>query len=205
MLGVGMNESHRKENKMIRNEFITRPFVLAGSAIFTIEVPGDRHYTFLVDKVDPTDKFPNPAWFAKLLTGPDNTSDYTYLGKLDDFSGQLIMTSKSKLPADSFPVRLLNRILARVWCGDHDAYMRHGYRTHHEGRCGKCGRRLTVPASINSGIGPECARQMEAATQAIEAEMRESYAKKAEMARLAYKEEWVKKMEAERLGTEAVA
>lgn len=26
----------------------------------------------------------------------------------------------------------------------------------HEGLCGRCGRRLTVPASIESGFGPEC-------------------------------------------------
>lgn len=33
----------------------------------------------------------------------------------------------------------------------------------HEGHCGACGRQLTVPESIKSGIGPECARQREAA------------------------------------------
>jgi hypothetical protein len=27
---------------------------------------------------------------------------------------------------------------------------------HHEGRCGRCGRALTVPESIESGFGPEC-------------------------------------------------
>jgi hypothetical protein len=35
----------------------------------------------------------------------------------------------------------------------------------HEGRCGRCGRRLTVPDSIASGYGPECVlvKQKEAA------------------------------------------
>jgi hypothetical protein len=27
----------------------------------------------------------------------------------------------------------------------------------HEGKCGRCGRTLTVPESIDRGIGPECA------------------------------------------------
>lgn len=27
----------------------------------------------------------------------------------------------------------------------------------HEGRCGRCGRKLTVPSSIETGLGPECA------------------------------------------------
>jgi hypothetical protein len=26
----------------------------------------------------------------------------------------------------------------------------------HEGRCGRCGRKLTVPESIHNGYGPEC-------------------------------------------------
>jgi hypothetical protein len=31
-------------------------------------------------------------------------------------------------------------------------------RVYHNGRCAKCGRTLTVPASIESGIGPECSK-----------------------------------------------
>jgi hypothetical protein len=27
----------------------------------------------------------------------------------------------------------------------------------HEGRCGRCSRKLTVPESLKSGFGPECA------------------------------------------------
>jgi hypothetical protein len=30
----------------------------------------------------------------------------------------------------------------------------------HEGKCCRCGRKLTVPASIASGIGPECATKI---------------------------------------------
>jgi hypothetical protein len=26
----------------------------------------------------------------------------------------------------------------------------------HEGKCGRCNRKLTVPSSIESGFGPEC-------------------------------------------------
>lgn len=33
-----------------------------------------------------------------------------------------------------------------------------GFEFWHEGRCGKCARRLTVPESIAQGFGPECAR-----------------------------------------------
>jgi hypothetical protein len=29
----------------------------------------------------------------------------------------------------------------------------------HNGSCGRCGRKLTVPTSIKAGIGPECAKK----------------------------------------------
>jgi hypothetical protein len=32
-----------------------------------------------------------------------------------------------------------------------------GYKVQHAGRCGRCARTLTVPSSIELGLGPECA------------------------------------------------
>lgn len=136
---------------------VTREFILAGDAIFTVETPELQHYTYRVEYQPAGERFPQ-AWFVKILTGPDNGSDYTYLGKLDDFTGQVKTTAKSSMTADAFPVRLLNRILARIWGDDHDAFERFGYRVHHEGKCGRCARRLTTPESVQLGFGPECAK-----------------------------------------------
>ncbi len=139
---------------------ISKDFVLAGDATFTIALPNEAgHYTFRVQRVEASDRYPE-SYFVKLLTGPDNTSDYTYLGKLCPHSGSVRTTGRSKYTNDSFPVRLLNRVLVHVYAGTHEAYEAHGYKTHHEGRCGRCNRLLTVPASIESGIGPECSRIM---------------------------------------------
>lgn len=142
-------------------------FVTAGDAIFTIEIPDEwqakldapPHYTFRVEKTEANDRWP-AAHFVKLLCGPDNTSDYAYLGKLDTYTGQVKTTAKSLYPETAAPVRLVNRILARVWSGDHDAYERFGFRCHHEGKCGRCGRTLTTPESIERGLGPECAKKL---------------------------------------------
>lgn len=142
---------------------ISKQFVTAGDATFTIEVPPGAnqkdHYTYKVEHVPANERWPE-SYFVKMLTGPDNTSDFTYVGKLDTFTGQMATTRNSAYAADSFPVRLFNRIMARVWTNDHNAYEQHGYQTHHEGKCGRCGRKLTVPASIESGIGPECCKIM---------------------------------------------
>lgn len=144
---------------------LTKQFILAGDATFTIECPPEvaanhrPHYTYRVQKVEANDRWPE-AWFVKTLTGPDNESSYTYLGKLDPFTSEVKLTAKSCDGPDAFRYRILNRVLARVWCDDHAAYEEAGYKLHHEGRCGRCGRKLTVPESVESGIGPECAKKL---------------------------------------------
>jgi hypothetical protein len=141
---------------------VSREFVIAGNATFTVETPDQGHRTYKVQKVDANDRWPE-SYFVKLLTGPDNTNDFTYLGKLDKATGEVKTTAKSKSLEGSYAHRLLNRILARVWANDHAAYEAHGYKTHHEGRCGRCGRVLTVPESVESGFGPECIQLIQGA------------------------------------------
>lgn len=145
---------------------VGKDFVLAGDAVFTIEVPAEFQkgdvkpwYTYRVQRKEADGQYPE-AFFVKLLTGPENTRDFTYLGKLDPYTSETKVTARSQFAQDSFPVRLLNRLLARVWSCDHDAYRKHGFKLHHEGRCGRCGRRLTVPSSVESGIGPECEKHL---------------------------------------------
>lgn len=137
---------------------VSKEFVTAGNATFTVECPANSpkpHYTFKVRLKEADGKYPE-AYFVSMLTGSDNESDYSYVGKLDTFTGQVALTKASKLTPESYAFRLLNRILARIWGDDHAAYQQHGYKTHHEGKCCRCGRRLTVPSSIESGWGPEC-------------------------------------------------
>jgi hypothetical protein len=144
-----------------------RRFVLAGDAVFTVRVPPEwqgrlgakPHYTFRVTRKEASADYPE-AFFCALLTGPDNTGDFTYLGKLDAVRGALSLTRRSGMAGDSLPVRLLGRVLAAAWKGDFAGMDAAGFRLHHEGRCCRCGRRLTVPESVEDGVGPECRRRM---------------------------------------------
>ncbi len=135
---------------------ISKTYTLAGNATFTIDAP-DKHRTYKVVRKEATERFPE-AFFVSTLTGPDNEGDFTYMGLLDPFTGQVRTTAKSKNWEGTMRLRLLNRVLARVWSDDHAAYEQHGYATHHEGKCGRCGRKLTTPKSVTTGIGPECAK-----------------------------------------------
>lgn len=137
---------------------LTKEFVTAGRALFTVETP-ESHYTFKVTKKEATEQY-SEAFFVQMLTGPENTSDYTYIGMLNPNSGEVRLTKKSKMTKETFAFRLLNRMLNRVWQDAHEDYQKHGYDIRHSGKCGKCGRTLTVPASLDSGIGPECAKNM---------------------------------------------
>ena len=101
-------------------------------------------------------------FFVSLLTGPQNESDYSYIGVLNPKTGEVRLTKASKFSEGTMVVRLLRRTLARVWAGEQEAIEAAGFRVHHEGRCCRCGRTLTVPSSVESGIGPECAEMMAA-------------------------------------------
>jgi len=135
-----------------------RTFLLAGKAIFTISNPSGDRYTFMVQRVEPKPGSPYPAtYFGKVLTGRDNTSDYTYLGIVitrPDDALALKATAKSQVAK---PFKVLEFVL-RVLSGLQE--LPEGYTLQHEGRCGRCGRTLTVPSSIESGIGPECATRL---------------------------------------------
>ena len=93
-------------------------------------------------------------------TGPDNYVNYRYLGILNPETGLVRTTNASCLKGDSLPVRLLNRALELVWQENTAQFEEKGFNLHHEGRCGRCGRKLTVPESIESGFGPECAGRL---------------------------------------------
>lgn len=140
---------------------ISPEFILAGHAIFTVSNGRGEHYTFRVTKKENDDGRP-PVWFVSLLTGPNNESDYTYLGLLDVALWRIRLTQKSRMTAESKPVKVFDWTLARVREGQDGKMLPAGYKIHHEGKCGRCGRTLTVPESVTSGLGPECARAVKA-------------------------------------------
>jgi hypothetical protein len=137
---------------------VNERFVSAGRAIFTVSNPKGERYTFRVSKKEGER---GTVFFAALLTGSDNESDYTYMGLVTGTSVRT--TAKSAYPATAKPVAVLGWALQVI---DGKRTLPEGYAIRHEGRCGRCGRTLTVPESIDSGIGPECASRMSLAVAA---------------------------------------
>lgn len=122
-------------------------FIKAGKAIFTVrnDKTGNR-YTFLVRKAENAD-----IWFVNVLSGPDNENSYNYLGCIFN-NDNFVLTKKSRFNDKCIQFR----VFSWLWSALKNDLLPECVKIFHEGRCGRCGRVLTVPESIESGFGPEC-------------------------------------------------
>jgi len=140
----------------------TTAHLLAGNALFTARHPasGERYTYHVATKKNGREK---GLTVAKLLTGPNNTGDYTRLGLVDADTGELDLDASVGTNGKTVPtsVALLRWLLARAAKGE---AVPEGIEIHHAGCCLKCGRTLTVPVSDNAyrafGLGPECGPQL---------------------------------------------
>lgn len=126
-------------------------FTTAGNARLTLvsERTGQR-FTYQVKEKKDEEGKPTGFFFVSVLTGPDNTSSYTYLGCLSN--GRFINDRHLRIGAEA-PSR---RGFAWFWRNLNGGDLSK-VEVWHEGRCGRCGRVLTVPESIQTGLGPVCA------------------------------------------------
>jgi hypothetical protein len=131
---------------------VPRDFILAGNATFTLRsMRTGVRYTYKVVKAEERPNAP-ATWFVKRLFGSDNERDYRYVGFIRDdqfFVGR-------NVNAEETPVVAIRYYLERCLRGVAVANVEFS----HAGRCGRCGRLLTVPESIASGFGPECINRL---------------------------------------------
>jgi len=144
-------------HRQLRTSAEAKNFMLAGKAIFTLvsKRTGTR-YTYKVTHKDANGQY-GESWMVSYLTGQDNEGDYTYLGQIhrDAVKGFFFHATKaSKHMVAALPFTGFNWAFERINAGiDVSEKM----EVWHAGRCGRCGRLLTVPSSIEMGLGPECA------------------------------------------------
>jgi hypothetical protein len=128
-------------------------FLKAGKATATFEsIKTGARFTFKVSAPKDPDAQAqaDELRFVSVLTGPDNTSNYSYIGFIR--RGVFFYGRKSKIGETAASV------VAYKWAWSWLAKgtLPNGLAIWHEGRCGRCGRTLTVPESVASGFGPEC-------------------------------------------------
>jgi len=122
-------------------------YIYAGNATFTIRNPntGNR-FTYKVRA--PRNQPEASVRFVSVLRGPENTRDYCYIGYIKNnrfvYGGR-----KASVNPEAPSVRAFNWFFHNPQSPKIEVY--------HEGKCGKCGRALTVPSSVTMGLGPHCA------------------------------------------------
>jgi hypothetical protein len=132
-------------------------FITAGNATLTLvsKQSGNR-FTFKFQRPD-SDAPNRPIW-VRVLNGPDNENSYEFVGTIwiQSNGSYMLVRGKSTIQEDATSVKILNWFIRAI----NNGRVLEQAEVWHEGRCGRCGRKLTVPESISSGYGPECIKLM---------------------------------------------
>ena len=124
-----------------------RSYILGGKGTITLtSAKTGAHYTYRFRQ--PSEDTPI---FVSLLSGPDNERSYTYLASI--FGGENLRLTKASRAHAETPSW---KALAWTWKALAQDVIPESLTIQHEGSCGRCGRKLTHPESIASGIGPVC-------------------------------------------------
>jgi hypothetical protein len=124
---------------------ISTEFLFAGRAVFTVSNNKGEHFTFKIAKHNDKDMF-----FANVMSGGADV--YTYMGVCDKLTGK-IFKGKNGISSDAKSVKVLEWAI-RVVKGE--AKIPADYDIQHSGVCGRCGRELTDPESLATGLGSTC-------------------------------------------------
>jgi hypothetical protein len=122
-----------------------RAFVLGGCATFTL-VGQHSRFTYRVERAPKA----HGKFWVHVLRGPDTSRDFCFMGQITTDGFRVAFNGPIKADAPSA------RAFAWFW--------RHVESTDvellHAGTCGRCGRMLTTPESIATGLGPVCAARV---------------------------------------------
>jgi len=135
----------------------SKSYCLAGRAKFTIlNTETKNRFTYRIS-VPKEQKGPtNLIFFVAVLTGCDNDYHYEFLGMLFEGGAKFQRSFKSRI-TEKAP-----SCIAFAWFWKHliDGNLPVQVKVYHAGHCGRCGKTLTVPASLDraNGIGPECVK-----------------------------------------------
>lgn len=118
------------------------------NGVFTATNPATgQHRTFRLKTQKPSARFAPNERILSLLTGPDNTSNYTSIGILKP-NGRVVVWRKYHGTQFENLARMVERYT--YWRD------RRGFTFDWSATCRRCNRQLTTPESVASGIGPIC-------------------------------------------------
>lgn len=123
-----------------------RKYILGGRGVVTLKSPSGVHHTYVFRRPKNPTEFPDDVLFVYAL---HDKNKLFYIGMIE--SGKFRLTKSSRFLSDTPIVKGAFYIMKMA---------SHNFNTsmelYHEGMCSVCGRQLTNPKSILSGVGPKC-------------------------------------------------
>jgi hypothetical protein len=143
--------------KMKELQTTEKPFdILTHNGTITVRNRStDEHRTFQVKTQKDDAKFMPGKRLVSILSGSDNTRDYTSFGLINSGGSITLWRKLQGSPAYRAYSHMLQHPEVYEDCCTEKAPL--GYEFLFSGTCRKCNRKLTCPESIHSGIGPVCA------------------------------------------------
>lgn len=153
----------------------TLAFLLAGKCWVSLEhVLTGARYTYLVEQrvdygtVTETDKDGkqvqretivkrHPFWIVSLQKGAIDEASPHYLGVIDSTAFRTSKGTAKAANATADNINTFGDVLRDLRAGQNNG---HKVKIWHCGKCGHCARALSVPSSIKTGFGPDCAQKL---------------------------------------------
>lgn len=129
----------------------SKKFILAGNSTFTVVSKSTgKRYTFKVKSNDSEEVF----FVSYLISGDEK---YRFLGTIfkNNTSPYKYFPSRKKTDPKSVVNRTFEWVYNTILTNNQSNFDKIEFW--HEGKCGRCGRKLTVPSSIERGLGAFCA------------------------------------------------
>ena len=118
-------------------------FIFGGKSFVTfLNTNTSNRFTYKVVKHKTDD-----IYFINVLTSPDT---YTFVGTYRN--GKFKHSPKARISAEAQSVKVFQFVIDKLVTNT----LSNLIEIYHDGRCGKCGRKLTTPNSVQNGFGPEC-------------------------------------------------
>lgn len=129
--------------------------ILAGNCTITFKNElNQKRFTYKIKKFKRNENL----FFVHVLSGCNNEKDYSYLGRiivknLEQKQIEFDSSKGSKISTDALSFKGFKYLIEATTIHHK---MNENMCIYHEGKCARCGRKLTDPDSIIRGIGPEC-------------------------------------------------
>lgn len=125
-----------------------RNFIFAGRAVFTlVSKISKNRITYKLSGVQSSN---NDVVFVRVKS---NDNHWIYLGTIFN-KKNFVLSRKSKITQEAPSAKGIMWLVKVIV--EKRQELLDKIEFWHEGKCGKCGRKLTVPESIKLGLGPQC-------------------------------------------------